>query len=39
MECGEDEESDTDVDNTFLEERIWDDLEYNEDSVLDNSFG
>ena len=39
MECGEDEESDSDVDNTFLEERIWDDLEYKEDSVLDNSFG
>ena len=39
MEYGEDDESDSDVDNTFLEERIWDDLEYNEDSVLDNSFG
>ena len=36
MEYGE---SDSDVDNAFLEERIWDDLEYNEDSVLDNSFG
>ena len=39
MECGEDEESDSDVDNTFLEERIWNDLEYNEDIVLQNSFG
>ena len=35
MECGEDEESDSDVDNTFLEERIWDDLEYNEENAVD----
>ena len=39
MEYGEDKDCDTDVDNIFLEERIWDDLEYNDDSVLDNSFG
>ena len=38
MECGEDEETDSDVDNAYLEERIWDDLEYNENSELDNSF-
>ena len=38
MECGEDKETDTDVDNTFLKERIWDDLENNEISELDNSF-
>ena len=39
MEYGVGDESDSDVDDTFLEERIWDDLEYNEDGVLDNSFG
>ena len=39
MECGEDEETDSDVDNAYLEDRIWDDLEYNENSELDNSFG
>ena len=27
MEYGEGDESDSDVDDTFLEERIWDDLE------------
>ena len=35
MECGEDEETDSDVDNVYLEERIWDDLEYNENTKLD----
>ena len=38
MECGEDEETDSDVDNAYLKERIWDDLEYNENNELDNSF-
>ena len=38
MEYGEGDESDSDIDDTFLEERIWDDLEYNEESVLDHSF-
>ena len=39
MECGEDEETDSDVDNAHLEERIWNDLEYNENNELDNSIG
>ena len=38
MEFGEGDKSDSDIDDTFLEERIWDDLEYNEESVLDHSF-
>ena len=38
MEYGEDEETDSDVDNAYLKERIWDDLEYNENNALDNSF-
>ena len=38
MEYGEDEETDSDVDNAYLKERIWDDLEYNENNELDNSF-
>ena len=38
MEYGEGNESDSDIGDTFLEERIWDDLEYNEESVLDHSF-
>ena len=38
MEYWEGDESDSDIDDTFLEERIWDDLEYNKESVLDHSF-
>ena len=38
MECGEDEETDSDVDNVYLEERIWNDLEYNENSDLLNYY-
>ena len=34
MECGEYEETDSNVDTVYLEERIWD-----ENSELDNSFG
>ena len=39
MECREDEKTDSDVDNVHSEERIWDHLEYNENSELDNTFG